>query len=108
MTGAQRNNLNYLLENIVDPSATVSKDYQLTIVMMEDGRVLSGILLDQNDRTITLRTANERMILARDEIEEIRDSKLSMMPDQQLDVMTPNQVRDLLAYLMSPSQVPMP
>jgi putative membrane-bound dehydrogenase-like protein len=108
LTGAQRNNLNYLLENIVDPSATVSKNYQLTIVLLEDGRVLNGILMDQNDRTITLRTANERLILARDEIEEIRDSQLSMMPDRQLDVMKSDQVRDLIAYLMSPSQVQLP
>ena len=55
LTGAQRSNLNYLLENIVDPSATVSKDYQLTTLVMADGRVLSGILMAQNDRTMTLR-----------------------------------------------------
>ena len=121
LTGAQRNNLNYLLENIVDPSATVSKDYQLTVVLMEDGRVLSGILIDNDERTLTLRTTNERMILSRDEVDEnermilsrdevdeILDSQLSLMPDRQLDVMRPEQVRDLIAYLMSPSQVPMP
>ena len=108
LTGTQRTNLNYLLENIVDPSATVSKDYQLTIVRMNDGRVLSGILKNQNDRTVTLRTLTERLVLARDRIEAIRSSDLSLMPDQQLDVMKPEQVRDLIAYLMSPQQVPLP
>jgi putative heme-binding domain-containing protein len=108
LTGAQRNNVSYLLENIVDPNATVSKNYQLTIILTEDGRVVSGILLDQNDRTVTLRTATERLILSRDEVAEIRDSQLSMMPDSQLDVMRSDQVRDLIAYLMSPSQVPLP
>ncbi len=108
LTGSQRNNLSYLLENIVDPSATVSKNYQLTIVLTEDGRILNGVLMDQNDRTITVRTTTERLTIARDEILEIRDSKLSMMPDQQLDVMKPDEVRDLLGYLMSPSQVPLP
>ena len=108
LTGTQRNQINYLLENIVDPSATVSKDYQLSIVLTDDGRVLNGVLLDQNERTITLRTTDQRLVLSRDQIEVIRESALSLMPDQQLDVMTPDQVRDLIAYLMSPSQVPLP
>ncbi|MDG2220262.1 MAG: c-type cytochrome [Rubripirellula sp.] len=108
LTGTQRNQLDYLLENIVDPSATVSKDYQLSIVLTDDGRVLNGVLLAQNERTITLRTTDQRLVLSRDQIEMIRESALSLMPDQQLDLMTPDQVRDLIAYLMSPSQVPLP
>ncbi len=108
LTGAQRNNLNYLLENIVDPSATVSKNYHLSIALLHDGRVLSGIVTEQSERTLTLQTISERLVLLRDEIEELRESKLSMMPDRQLDVMTPEHVRDLIGYLMSPSQVPLP
>ncbi len=108
LTGTQRNQLNYLLENIVDPSATVSKDYQLSIVLTDDGRVLNGVLLSQDEQTITLRTTDERLVLSRDQIETIRESALSLMPDQQLDVMSADQVRDLIAYLMSPSQVPLP
>ena len=108
LTGTQRNQLNYLLENIVDPSASVSKDYQLSIVLTDDGRVLTGVLLSQDEQTITLRTTDERLVLSRDQIEIIRESALSLMPDQQLDVMSADQVRDLIGYLMSPSQVPLP
>ncbi|MCA9122698.1 MAG: c-type cytochrome [Planctomycetaceae bacterium] len=108
LTGSQRNNLNYLLENTVDPSATVSKNFHLSIALMTDGRVVSGIVTEENDRTITMQTATERIVLLRDDIEEFRISNLSMMPERQLDVMTSDQVRDLIGYLMSPSQVPLP
>jgi len=108
LTGSQRNNLNYLLENTVDPSATVSKNFHLTIALLEDGRVVSGIVTEESERTVTMQTATERLVLLRDEIEELRVSNLSMMPERQLDVMTSEQVRDLIGYLMSPSQVPLP
>ncbi|MDA1053852.1 MAG: c-type cytochrome [Planctomycetota bacterium] len=108
LTGSQRNNLHYLLENTVDPSATVSKNFHLTIALMDDGRVVSGIVAEESERTITMQTVSERLVLLRDEIEELRVSNLSMMPERQLDVMTSEQVRDLIGYLMSPSQVPLP
>lgn len=108
LTGAQRHNLNYLLENIIDPSATVSKDFHMSVVITTDGRVLNGIVTAQNDRTLTLQTPTQRQVLARDEIEEIRRSNLSMMPERMLDALTAEQSRDLIAYLMSPRQVPLP
>ncbi|MBI2480523.1 MAG: c-type cytochrome, partial [Planctomycetia bacterium] len=108
LTGAQRNNLNYLIENTIDPSATVSKNFHLSIALMEDGRVVSGIVAEESERTVTMQTAAERIVLLRDEIEELRVSNLSMMPERQLDVMTSEQVRDLIGYLMLPSQVPLP
>ncbi|MEX0819892.1 MAG: c-type cytochrome, partial [Pirellulaceae bacterium] len=107
LTGSQRNNLNYLLENTVDPSATVSKNFHLSIALMADGRVVSGIVAEENERTVMMQTATERLVLLREEIDELRVSNLSMMPERQLDVMTSEQVRDLIGYLMSPSQVPL-
>lgn len=108
LTGAQRTNLNYLLENIVDPSVTVSKNFQLSIVILEDGRNFSGVIVERKEKTITLQTADRRVIIARDEIDEILESKLSLMPENQLKVMTDEEVRNLIAYLMGPAQVPLP
>lgn len=108
LTGAQRNNLNYLLENIVDPSATVSKNFQMQIVLLEDGRVLNGVVLAQNEKTLTIQTATDQVIIQRDDVDIMQDSKLSMMPENLLNVLKDNQVRDLVGYLMSPTQVPLP
>lgn len=108
LTGAQRTNLAYLLENIVDPSATISKNFQMSVVLLDDGRVLNGIVLEQTDRTITLQTPTEGVVLDRGAIVEVRETNLSLMPEGQLDRLTPEEIRDLIGYLMSPTQVALP
>jgi putative membrane-bound dehydrogenase-like protein len=108
LTGAQRSNLNYLLENIVDPSATVSKNFQMRVVLLEDGRVLNGVVLAQNEKTLTIQTATDQVVIQRDDVDIMQDSKLSMMPENLLNVLKDQQVRDLVGYLMSPTQVPLP
>jgi putative heme-binding domain-containing protein len=108
LTGAGRDNLDYLLENIVDPSATVTADFRMVVVAMQDGRVLNGIVKSRNDRTVTLQTQNELVVLDQGEIEGIRTTSASLMPEGQLDALEPTEVRDLFAYLMGRVQVPLP
>ncbi len=107
ITGAQRSNLNYLLENIVDPSATVSKNYKMAVVVLDDGRILNGILRGQQERTITLQLPEKKLTLDRSRIEAFRETELSLMPEGQLDRLSDEEVRDLIGYLMSPRQVPL-
>jgi len=106
LTGAQRTNLNYWLENILDPSAVVAASFKMSVVELDDGRVLNGVVGAMTARTVTLQTPTEKLNLDRRTIAEIRPSNLSLMPDAQLATLKDDQVRDLLAYLMSPRQVP--
>ena len=108
LTGSGRDNLDYLLENILDPSATVNADFRMAVVAMQDGRVLNGLVRSPTDRTITLQSQNESVVLSRKEIEQIAPSPLSLMPEGQLDPLAPDEVRDLFAYLMHRAQVPLP
>ncbi|MFO1005662.1 MAG: PVC-type heme-binding CxxCH protein [Planctomycetaceae bacterium] len=108
LTGAGRGNLDYLLLNMVDPSATVGAEYRLSVIVLKDGRVLNGIVTSRNDQTLTLQTAKERTVIERSEIEEIKTSDKSLMPDGQLQTLTADEIRDLVAYLMHPVQVPLP
>jgi putative heme-binding domain-containing protein len=108
LTGSQRANLDYLLENIVDPSAIVAPAYKMSTIALTDGRVLSGIVIDQPGQTLSVQTPTERLIVNRSDIEQIRKSDLSLMPDGLIDVLPEREVRDLLAYLMSPQQVSLP
>jgi len=108
LTGSNRNNLDYLLENLIDPSAVVNKDFRMSIIALADGRVLNGVILNQTDRTITLQSLTEKITLEKSEIEEIKPTLLSPMPEGQLDKLSPEQLRDLIGYLMSPVQVPFP
>ncbi len=108
LTGAGRTSLDYLLLNMVDPSATVGAEYRLSVVVLKDGRVLNGIVATRNDKTLTLQTAKERMTIELSDIEEVKPSTVSLMPDGQLQTLTPEKVRDLVGYLMHPVQVPLP
>ncbi len=105
LTGAQRSNLNYLLENIVDPSATVSENFKLSVVLLEDGRVLNGVVVGRTEKTLTIQTATDQVVIQRDEIDEMKESPVSMMPDKLLSVLSEQQIQNLIAYLMSPAQV---
>lgn len=108
LTGAQRTSLDYVLENLVDPSASVGADYRMAAVVLKDGRILNGLVGGRSAPTITIQTPTEKLVVPRNEVEELRETNLSLMPDGQLDVMNEDQVRDLIAYVMSPVQVPLP
>src|SRR5207248_2633667 len=68
LTGGGRDNLDYLLENIVDPSAVVTADFRMFIVDLKDGRVLNGLVAAKTDRTLTLKTMTETLAIERGEI----------------------------------------
>jgi putative heme-binding domain-containing protein len=104
LTGSGRTDLRYLLENVLDPSAVVAADYKMSVVETKDDRVLSGIVASQNERNVTIQTANARVLLQRDEIQSITASALSMMPEGLLDSLTQDEARDLVAYLMTHRQ----
>ena len=107
LTGAGRDNLDYVLENVLDPSAVVTADYRMVVVAMKDGRILNGILKAQTDKTLTLQTQTEALTLARSDVEEMKASAQSLMPEGQLAPLSEAEVRDLVAYLMHRSQVPL-
>jgi putative membrane-bound dehydrogenase-like protein len=99
ITGAQRHNLDYLLENIIDPNAAVSKDYQMEIVRTVDGRVLTGLIETIGEQTLAVQSINERVVLPLSDIEERTLSNSSIMPQSMLDALSDEQIRDLIAFL---------
>lgn len=108
LTGAGRDNLDYLLENIVDPGAVVTADYRIRVVKLKDGRTLSGFIAARTGRTLTLKGMTETHTVEHDDVSSIEEFPQSMMPDGLLETLTSDQRRDLIAYLMHPSQVPLP
>ncbi|MDE0738940.1 MAG: c-type cytochrome [Planctomycetota bacterium] len=105
LTGAQRGELGYWLENILDPSGIVPQNFRMSVVRLKDGRVLTGVLGLERGRTITLRTPKEEVLVDRSLVVEVKPTDLSLMPGGLLEQLKPEQVRDLVSYLMSPAQV---
>ncbi len=108
ITGSNRADLDYILSNTVDPSAVVGKDYRMTVVVTQDGQVISGVVQNENEDAVTLRTINDTVVVAKAEIEERTLSTQSLMPDQLLDPLSQQEIADLIAYLRSPRQVALP
>ncbi|RLS48693.1 MAG: DUF1080 domain-containing protein [Planctomycetota bacterium] len=106
LTGSNRPSLDYLLENILDPSAVIPKEYAATVIELKNGRFLTGMIRDENPNTLTVVGANETLTLAKADIEDRKASDLSMMPDNLVANLDNRQLRDLLGYLRHPSQTP--
>ena len=107
ITGSQRTNLDYLLQTLVDPSAAVGKDFQMHIIETTAGRVITGMITSETQAAVTIQTVNEKIVVPVAEIEERKISPLSIMPEGMLQNLKIQQVRELLAYLMGPAQVPL-
>lgn len=108
LTGADRGNVRYWLENILDPNAVVGKDYQTVTALTDDGRVITGLLRQETDVAIVLEDAEKRVTLPRSEIESLRYTGLSLMPEGLLQGLSEPEIADLIAYLQSPGQVLLP
>jgi len=101
LTGAARDNLHYLLENILAPSVVLAIEYRQTTVLLDDGRVLVGTVKPSSPNVLKLQTTTELVALPKDEIVSQKVAPISMMPDGLLDALDESKCRDLIAYLMS-------
>lgn len=100
LTGANRSNLDYLLMNIIDPSSVVAKQFTTSVIALKDGRVITGVVITETDQALVVQTDKEQVTLARGDVEAAKNSGKSLMPDGMLDSLTPQQVRDLFAFMM--------
>lgn len=103
LTTADRKNRNYLLTHIVDPSLYIRPEYLASKITTTDGRTLVGLVKESSGENIEIVNIVEnkeiRTSLAKNLIDEIVPSKISLMPEKLLDSLTDDQVRHLFAYL---------
>ena len=89
-----------MLGNVVDPSAVIRREYINYLLVTVTGRVVTGLLAEQDAASVTLLDAqNNRIKISIDEVEELRESEASLMPERILEGLSPQQLRDLFSYL---------
>ncbi len=108
LTGSNRANLDYILTEIINPSEVMQESYQLVTVTTRDGRTLAGNAAAEDAQQLTLRLIGQDTVIAKSEILSREKSPLSMMPEGLLKTLSTEEVRDLIAYLRTTSQVPRP
>jgi putative heme-binding domain-containing protein len=91
-----------LLESVLDPSRRIEPGYVTYVAAMVDGKVQTGLLVRRDDRRVVLRDGKgQEIILAAGDVEELRLSRASLMPEGQLADLTAQEAADLIAYLQS-------
>jgi len=109
LTGSNRADLGYLLENALAPSAVVGKDYMLHIYTLKDGSVVSGMVKNRTKDVITVGMAGGSTTDVKvAEIAKHEELAQSLMPAGLFEALPLEQVADLVKYLGSPVQVAMP
>ena len=107
LTGSNRGDLDYILQNMVDPNAVIPNDYRASTLETKDDRVITGIVKAQGDNSYLVLTANEAITVPKNEVRSLKQNELSMMPEGLLDALSEQEVRDLIYYLSRPGQVPL-
>jgi putative heme-binding domain-containing protein len=89
-----------LLSNVFDPSLVIGAAYQARQVVTVDGRVLTGLVTEENDQRVVLKIQGGKIeTIARDDIEEMQTSPLSLMPEGLENQLKPEELSDLFAFL---------
>ena len=102
LTTYKRDDVRRMLLNVINPSAEIREGFETLIAVLNDGRVVTGFLVEQDPQSVSLRsTDGQTVALSRADIDELIPQKKSLMPEGQLKDLTEEQVRNLFAYLRS-------
>jgi len=108
LTGSNRADLNYILNEILNPSDVVQENYQLVTIATRDGRTLAGNVASEDDQKVILRLIGQDTVVPKSEIISREKSLVSMMPEGLLKTLSESEVQDLIRYLRTSSQVDLP
>ena len=101
ITANGRATVEQLLSNVLDPSLVIGASYQARIVVTGDGRVLTGLLVEDSPQRVVLKIQGGKLeTISRDDLEELRVSPLSMMPEGLETQLQPQELLDLFAFLV--------
>jgi putative heme-binding domain-containing protein len=81
LTGSSRADLDYALQNIVDPNAIIPNDYRTWNLETKDDRSITGIVTRQDANSVTIVTANETIVIPRGDVQSLKQTELSLMPE---------------------------
>jgi putative heme-binding domain-containing protein len=100
LTSNGRGSFDQLVASVFDPSLVIGQAYQTATVVTEDGRNLTGLVTEDNERRIVLALpGGAKEVIARNNVKYTRASKLSMMPEGIEQVLDRKELADLFAFL---------
>ena len=100
LDGAVTRTVERLLEDVVTPNRNVDHAFRTSSLLLDDGRVVSGLITNENDQSITLADPTGKPIkISTDLIVQRRDSGQSLMPNNFAQLLKPDDFRDLIGFV---------
>ncbi|WP_437184941.1 PVC-type heme-binding CxxCH protein [Planctomicrobium sp. SH668] len=94
--------VDYILDSLINPSAKIKEGYHTNTIALEDGRVVSGVVVREGDTEIVLRDAqNKEMVIPVAEVDERIMSPNSLMPPELVSRLNNEELLDLVVFLSS-------
>ena len=90
-----------VLRDVTQPSFTINPDFLASIVLLKSGQVLTGSIRTENDKLLIGDKDGKVHVVARDDVEELHHSPLSIMPEGIPQKLGPDRLRDLLTFLLT-------
>jgi putative heme-binding domain-containing protein len=92
----------FIIESILDPSKEIAPEYEAVAVATKDGRVITGLRINETNFSIQLTEENGRFhSFLKRELEDVKVMKKSLMPENFAELLTVKDLHDLFAYLMT-------
>jgi putative heme-binding domain-containing protein len=93
-----------ILESILEPSKVISEQFQATLILTTDGKVLDGRIIEEDAKKVVIQPNQllpEKIEIKKSNIEKRQPSKVSPMPAKLVDNFSRDEILDLLAYIES-------
>ena len=94
-----------LLESVLWPSKVMSDQYQAEMFELNDGKIVTGLIVRENATAVLVRTAenpDKPVVVSKAQISDRATSTVSLMPEGLFDALDNTQIADLLAFVMAP------
>ncbi len=101
LDGIGNRGLERLLEDLLDPNRNVDAAFRTSTLVLDDGRVVSGLVRREEGAALVLvDNKGKEFSIAKNVVEEKIGSRLSLMPENVSELLTPPELHDLLAFLL--------
>jgi hypothetical protein len=102
LSALEGKNDNYLIRSILDPNAAIEWKYKSYSVVTVDGRTFNGMVLEESATSLTLANADGKLeVILLSDIDEMKNSSMSFMPEGFEKSITPTQMANLLVFIKS-------
>ena len=108
LTGSNRADIDYILLNMIDPSADIPDACKLVTIQTRDGQSLAGTIAQEDDQRVVIRMVGQTQTVLKSDIANRQISRMSMMPEGLLTALPDNMVLDLVKYLQTKKPVALP